>query len=208
MPGFNIPINGACHDENAFQEPSRFDGPSHLIESARKHRYRLELMQVNGNPIFGTDAAGILLYCYKCTRPTVEFDEIVIHNGQDEIYRPGKNRWKPIDFTFYEVFKDQEARLGRPERQLDHCAQLIYDWWAKSMLKTISTSQHGPPNEYLAQGRLQVLDGVGNPTWEYNLLDCWPTRVSPSDMTYSDNEIADYTVTLRYQKCFEREPVL
>lgn len=201
MPGFNIPLNGACHDDNAFQDESRFDGPDFLQETARKHRYRLELMQANGNPIFGSDGAGILLYCYKCTRPTPEFDEIIIHNGQDEIARPGKNRWKPIEVTFYEVLR------GNPGQFVDNCAELIYDWWARTML-SITTSTLSPPEQFLAQGRLTILDGVGIPVWEYNLLDCWPQRVTPSDMSYSDSDIADYTVTLRYQKAFEREPVL
>jgi hypothetical protein len=207
MPGFNIPMDNSCDELGEFGVRSRFAGPDHYKETARKHRYRLELMQANGRPMFGTDASGILLYCYKCTRPSPEIDEVVIHSGQDEIYRPGKNRWKPIEFTFYEIFRGDPGRNTYTRTFVDNCAELIYDWWAKTMI-SLTTSSQSVPQEYLAQGRLQVLDGVGTATWEYNLLDCWPVRVSPSDMSFTDTEIADISVTLRYQKAYEREPVL
>jgi len=197
MPGFNIPqISVGCHDDNAFTEPPAFAGADFAIESARKHRYKLELMQTNGTQLFGDDASGILLYCYKASRPSPELDEIVIHNGQDEIYRPGKNRWKPINLTFYETLGGDLGNF------YDNCTELMYNWWSSIMLD-LQTSSHAVPENYLARGQLSMLDGVGNSVWNYHLLDCWPVKVEPSELSYASTDIADTSVTLRFQKAVE-----
>ena len=95
MPGFQISTDAG-----------NTEGPRHIIETARNHRFKLEVLEP-----FGSTSTGILLYLEKCTRPTPEFDQIVIHNGQDEIYRPGKSRWLPVEFTFYEVLNRGGIRM-------------------------------------------------------------------------------------------------
>jgi len=194
MPGFNITIPNVCHDGDAhnWDGESAFQGPIHTVETARKHRYRLEILE----PFAGEsgDNNGILLFCEKCTRPTPEIDEIIIHNGQDEIYRPGKQRWNPIEFTFYEKLRGNT----------DETAELIYKWWGKIMLALTDSTQR-PVSEYYKRGHLQMLNGVGNPIWTYFLYDCWITKVSPSDLAYSDSDIATISVTLRFNKAEERE---
>jgi hypothetical protein len=218
MPGFHIrPLASGeawnCDDAlNSGGPPGgdlAYSSAYHTVETGRRHRFLLELMSVNGSPIFGTGSQGLLVYGYKCTRPSPEFDEVVIHNAQDEIYRPGKNRWKPIDFTFYEVFKQRDYAPGDnvAGRDKDLAAELIYQWWAKVMIN-LSTSTHNNLSDYMAYGMLSMLDGFGNIVWEYNLLDCWPLKVTPSDLDFSDSSIADITLTLRFQKAWERQPVL
>lgn len=191
MPGFNIPFSSNCESEYGFKGNSTYTGPSYNTETARKYRYLLEVLQ----PL-GTKNDGLLLFAYKCTRPSVEIDEIVIHNAQDEIYRPGKHHWKAIELSFYEKLDKFEPPFT------DQAAKMIYDWWAKSMIN-LDTSLHGPLPDYLANAQIDMLDGVGNPIWTYHLYDSWPSRISPSDLSFTDTDIADISITLRYGKAIE-----
>lgn len=194
MPGFNIPpFNSAetC-DTDSFKNQSAYFGPSSTVETARKHRYRLEILEP-----FGSNNDGILLFCEKCTRPSPELDEIVIHNAQDEIYRPGKQKWNPIEFTFYEKLREESGNSS-----VDDVAERIYRWWGETMVD-LTRSIHNPITNYYKNAHLQMLDGVGRPVWTYFLYECWPHKISPSDLSYSDSDIATISVTLRYNKARE-----
>lgn len=187
MPGFKIPNVISCTSR-----PSTYDGPDIDVEFARTNRWLFEVL-----PPFGTIKDGILLYAHKCTRPTPEIDQIVIHHGQDEIYRPGKNRWSPIDITFYEKTKS----LSDIPKLVDEAAERVYKWWSESVL-VLRESRHGK-QEGFPNGILKMLDGYGNTIWEYNLYQCWPTKVTPSDLDYADGNIAEITVTIRFNKAKE-----
>lgn len=193
MPGFYIPDSTkACLDDHAFKGVSAYDGPDPNMEYARNNRWLIEFLEP-----FGNIKDGILVYAHKCARPTPELDEIRIHSGQDEIYRPGKNRWNPIDFTFYE--KSPTSAEGTTA---DEAAKRIYEWWSNSTL-ILRQSKHGSIANYLKTAHLQMLDGIGKSIWQYSLYQCWPVKVSPSDLDYADGNIAEITVTLRFSKAKE-----
>lgn len=157
-----------------------------------------------------------MLFCEKCTRPTPEIDEITIHRGQDEIYRPGKNRWSPIEFTFYEKLSGGHSVSGYygVGNQTNEVAELIYKWWGSeesaysnrhTMINLSTSTQHAlGPKSYYKNAQLQMLDGVGKPVWTYFLYDCWPQKISPIDLSYSDSDIATITVTMRFNKAVEK----
>jgi len=184
MPGFRIPVPNYCGVTDFG------DGPSNTVETARRHRYSLEVLEPLGDKY-----TGLLLFGYKCTRPTIEFDEMAIHNGQDEIFRPGKQHWKPVDFSFYE-------KLDGDNVLSNQAAELIYGWWGFTMVNVWS-SLHQEPAKYLKNIQLDLLDGSGKTVWVYELLDSWPSRISPSQLDYTDTAIADITVTIRYSKARE-----
>lgn len=192
MPGFNIKFDNSCHDDGINHYSRLNGGPLNNIETARKHRYLIEFLEP-----YGSQNEGILLYCEKCTRPSPEVDKITIHNGQDEIYRPGKQRWYPIDFTFY------EKTNGEFDNLTNQTAELMYKWWAEVMIN-LSRSVHNNVSDYYKRCHLKMLDGEGRPIWTYYLYDCWPQKISPIDLSYSDSDIATITVTLNYNKCEER----
>jgi len=189
MPGFLIPHDNNCGQTAAISAT----GPSNVVETAREHRYLLEVLE----PL-GEQQDGLLLFLQKCTRPQPEFDKIVIHSAQDEIPRPGKNRWKDIDFTFYEKLSGDDAALE------NQCAKLIYDWWASTMLD-INTGLFNPPSEYLKNAQLAMLDGAGEPVWTYHIYDSWPLKVTPSDLAYASTLISTISVTLCYSKAIEKK---
>ena len=212
MPGFDIGIQDACHEGNdgKYYPPSskREYSPSHTEETARRYRYEFEVLEPLDRDSGGSTF--LLLFAYKATRPTPEIDKITIHSGQDEIYRPGKNRWQPIDITFYErvTSESEDAESGSYYNQ---AAELIYKWWGGTNsglpggVIHLRDSLHG--YNYKKPCQLAMLDGYGGSIWTYYLANCWPVTVSPCDISYADTEIADITVTLSYDKAIEQRRI-
>lgn len=197
MPGFRIPFNFGCH-----QGPVPVDlfpeGAESTAETARNHRYSFEVLE----PL---QQGTLLLYAFKATRPSPEIDEITIHSGQDEIYRPGKNRWKPIEISFYEKLSGQANLIF--QNLINTAASQIYEWWGGTNngfpggVVHLDTSSIGVG--YQKPCQLALLDGLGRSVWSYYMSDCWPVKVTPSNLDYSDSDIATVTVTLRYNKAVE-----
>src|SRR5262245_8947291 len=98
MPGFNIPYTSCPPGADATSTiiASGYNGQSNTVETARSYRYLLDVL----TPLSEQGSGGLLLFLKSASRPEPEIDEITIHNGQDEIYRPGKNRWSPVELTF------------------------------------------------------------------------------------------------------------
>ena len=212
MPGFDIGMPSACHEGEGgpYRPPGggRDYSPSHVEETARRYRYEFEVLEPLDKDSGGSTF--LLLFAYKATRPSPEIDKITIHSGQDEIYRPGKNRWQPIEVTFYErLTTDSEGdSRGGPGTYRDQAAELIYKWWGGTKdglpggVINLRNSFHG--YDYRKPCQLAMLDGYGGPVWSYYLANCWPVKVSPCDISYADTEIADITVTLSYDKAIEQ----
>lgn len=196
MPGFNIPYTiPGCPSIPSFR-----GRPSHVVETARKHRYVLEVLEP-----FGSRDDGILVFLEKCTRPSPEFDKILIHSAQSEIPRPGKTHWKEVEFTFYEKCDgpvDESDSTYGP--LVNTSARLIYEWWAASMMD-VESGLHRSPSEYLKNCSLAMLDGNGDTIWQYDMYDAWPMKVSPSDLSYSDTDIATVSVLLAYSRAREHK---
>lgn len=198
MPGFDVGIFGACHDTGV--PDGRKSGPQNVEETARRHRYEFQVLEPLDRDTEGSTF--LLFFAYRATRPTPEIDKITIHNGQDEIYRPGKHRWNPIDITFYERVSQIEE-----SQYYDQPAKLLYKWWAGTPYGTAGGMIHLDVSlqgtKYKKPCQLAMLDGYGQPIWSYYLANAWPVKVSPCDLSYADTEIADITVTLSYDKAIE-----
>jgi hypothetical protein len=198
MPGFNIPsIIAGCHDEFAVKATEGTVGirrqPSSSIETFRSHRFRFEIL---GNAEL---SQGIWqAYPLRCSRPSVEIDEITIHNGPDQIYRPGKVKWSPIQLTFYEIAEPGE----------DLTPSAIFTMWAENTIN-LQNSTIGKPRPTPGQRRLHfdaildMLDGRGDVLWSYSLYNCWPTKVSPANISYDESNILTTEITLRFDKANE-----
>lgn len=200
MPGFNIPMSATCNDLDAYNESSYIDQltPTNLVETSRAHRFLLSiyLHHINIDPFGALGKDNILIHLNKCSRPSVEIDEITIHNGQDEIYRPGKNRWKPIEFTFYEVVKEHDEIIND-----NMTARMIFKLWSESTID-INRSRINDP-KHVSDVTLALLNGSGRPIWQYKLYRCWPSKIEPSQLDYSSKDINVISVTMRYDKAIE-----
>lgn len=206
MPGFNISTGAGCDNaDSRLNGQAIYNGSSNNIETARSHRFKLEILDPFGR---SSEGGSIILNLEKCTRPTPEIDEIVLHSGQDEIYRPGKNRWNPVEFTFYERLRGAPSENSNgAESPTNSVAQNIYKWWGSTMIN-LQASSHKPVANYYKRAELSMKDGYGNDVWTYYLYDCWPVKVTPNTLDYSNTDIARITVTLRYNKAQEKKSTI
>ncbi len=208
MPGFKIPISfdPACANDsiNIGFRNDLSSNPLHTIEVARAHRWIFRTLTPLSDSSSGDPSnVNILIYAYKCGRPTIEIDEIKVFRGQQEIYRPGKHRWMPIELAFYDVYEGGDSQ--NPESVLNAgVASKVYRWWSEVTLNTTTNNLNNASDIYKT-GALSMQDGYGKSVWHYKLFDVWPIKVSPSDLDYSSTNLAEISVTMRYNKAEEVE---
>lgn len=199
MPGFNIKFSQRCDESEKIPNASTNPyGANNLIETVRTYRYVLEVFEP-----FGTKDDGILLYLNKCSRPSVEIDEIVIHNGQDQIFRPGKNRWNPIELTFYDILNTPQGPYGDLAFDESQTASMMFELWASKTINLINSGINNP-SDFCSDMQLDLLDGVGRPVWIYNIYRAWPTKITSSDLSYANNSISEISATMRFDKAEEK----
>jgi hypothetical protein len=204
MPGFNI--KNAKKDLDSKDENCAKLGAADFLyersspladlDSVRSYRWLFNLFDpfksdTLGNTKVKTASPGDLLcYLKKADRPSLEFDEIPIHNGPRTTYRPGKFKCNPINLEFYEV-------LGPDNEDRDSAAVRMYEWMRRAMFRS-RASVFGTHKDYTFNARLLLLDGWGQPVHVYSLYNCFPTKITPSEMNYENDNIATITATIRY----------
>jgi hypothetical protein len=164
MPGFAIGNQSADVPQ-----------PSAVVESRRRHRWRFLTLS--------PPVKDILIHAFKADRPKSVIDKVIIHHMQDEIYVPGKNRWEPIDITFYEVENPDVAKK-------------LTEWNNRVINFLNATIQ----TDYRTNARLQMVGGSGLETWTAQLFNCWPMKVTPETLDYSASEISTIVTTMSYDK--------
>lgn len=175
--------------------PSGSAGLSNTLEMGRKHRFSVDLFF--GDSI---DENNTISFNVKSTTtPKVEYDEITVHNGQGEIFMPGKQHYPQIDVVFYDVMKQSGQ---------------TYDGMIISrILKALPTgfknettygvlSKHKPIKQYRFNMSVNKLDGKGQRYQQFFLKECYITNLDPGDLSYVDNEIVEVTMKIRYNKFY------
>jgi hypothetical protein len=149
--------------------------PRATVETRRRHRWRFTTL----DPILNE----ILIYAVRADRPRPVTEKITIHHGQDQIYIPGKNRWEPIDVAFYEI-ENPDA------------ADKLLSWYKKVI--NLPTAEIN--NSFKSQGKLEMLNGQGQATWEATLYNCWPVQITWDPLDYQQSDICVITATVSYDK--------
>lgn len=209
MPGFNIPLDGDCSDSTSGRPTAIDPGyrtPGHLVETARQHRFRFSVAfsaAAATTPNSGPLSAGgaFDFWPKKITRPSVEIDEITIHNAQDEIFRPGKQHHQPVEIDFYETVTD--LPLFGAGIAWNQSARTLFDWWRNQTLD-YDNSLIKHPTFLDNSVNIAQLSGTGADLWNYYLYRCWPQKVSPQNLDYAESSICQTTVRLRYDKVDEK----
>jgi len=207
VPGFNIPFSSECDDGDSGRPEINSDvlTPSNTLETARTHRYRLSINFPNPQATIGSSRNRILeFFPKKCGRPSTEIDEITIHQGQDEIFRPGKPHHQPIEIEFYEILGGGSTSSGPNTTDVENStARELFEWWRDRVLDYQNSRLQNPTDFLSTTVNVVQLDGLGNDIWNYTLYDCWPQKVTPRDLDHSDSTICMTTVRLRYNKMHE-----
>ena len=166
LPGFNIGQN------NQSQQPGA------TIELARQHRWRFATL----DPL-----QDILIYAHKAGRPRVEFDRATLHYQQDCVYFPGKQKWSPIEISFYHVVGNIDV------------AAKIYSWWSTNVIKIASSVINFKKQTCV----LELIDGNDSAIYRYTMHGCWPSKVTPDELDYASSKIGEITFTLEMDKSTE-----
>jgi hypothetical protein len=194
MPGFKIPLNDytdKCNDAgNAILAAT---GPSHTRETVRSYRYEVSLRLIKSL----NKSQEISLFAKTCQRPSPEFDEITIHHKHEEIYRPGKIRWNPINIVFYEALDTDSGT--------DLTAQTIYDWWSRSIYNVNTQKQVTVREIYENNCTISMQNGTGTVCWKYSLYNAWPQKISAKDCDYTGSDISEISVNVKYNKATEEK---
>jgi hypothetical protein len=224
VPGFQGPVDLTflqCNEDigsfadGIYSEANRYEGPDPKTEYARKYRWSLEIIggplapggvgpvggAIGGRFDRETRDTGILIHLKKCSRPTPEFEIVKAHHAQSVISRPGKISWSPITMSFYEAFSDTSDGIRRPQHR-DSIASRLYQWWANTIYDH-RTNLHGNISDYLKDAVLTMGNGVGDIVYSYNLYNCWISKITPSDLDYSSNEVCEIEITLNYDLAVE-----
>lgn len=182
------------------------ENPEYDVETFRKYRYNTTIynLELGGKTVSPT------IYLESVGRPKLEFDKITIHHGQDEIYRPGKSRWAPIVMSFYEVVG---ASIGTGKNTYSwQVAESIYRWANNKLTRFGLQQETNPSNRYSSIQKasefyknvsIVVESGEGYKLREYFLYECWPSSITPSELSYSSNEIAKIELELTYNRADE-----
>lgn len=186
MPGFNIPRPG--------RQPAKTYG-SNTQEAGRMHRFFVSISGSGAGISDGTPLGSDVTFNVKSvTRPGVEYDEIIVHSGQSQIPLPGKDKFKPIEITFYEAlskdggaYKDMLTDgLHRSLPSLNYGAGYYWTGYIRA--------------SYKFNMKIFMLEGKGNKYLTYSLFGCHVASLDPGDLSYADNEISTTTVTVKYEK--------
>ena len=185
MPGFKIASDIVTTER---------DGYGNAIETARKHRWKVSIavpdVQDEAFKFLREKEPIISFYAKSCNIPNVTFDELVVHNGQDKIVLPGKWNYKPIDIVFYDILLDTD-KLPGGFKSLTHF-----------LLKLTPNSQRFNKinTTFRFNAKLETLNGKGDVTNTYDLHECYVEKFEPSDLDYSDTNISELTLTLKYNR--------
>lgn len=171
MPGFNI--------ETAWAE-----GPPNQTELRRKHRW---LFTITGVPDPGRNKA--TLFLQKATRPSVKYEEAIMHHDQERAYFAGRTEWEPVTLDFYDAEQDPDV------------SKWVWDWCGgDDGVVNISAVTVAHPRDYKKEGQLEMRDGQGTATETWKLKGVWPQETNWNDLDYSTSDIAMVTVKIRFDR--------
>lgn len=72
-----------------------------------------------------------------------------------------------------------------------------FDLWSAA-IHDPATNQHGVPDEYFGEAKVELLDGKGNPVMANRLFEIWPSAVGQIDLSYDTKDVAQLEVTFSY----------
>ena len=168
------------------------DGPASQLETARSHRWEVEVIGM-GRAV----SDEIKFHAHSVSRPSIEFDKMVIHHRQNELNLPGKYRCGTMNLTLYE-----RVTPGG----VNGAAFAVRAWWAVWLSYAKLHSLNFPDNIKKIM-RVVQLDGNGDQIWGYKCAGVFPTKVEGSTLDYTSSDLSTIAVTLSIDAFQEGEGV-
>ena len=141
------------------------------FEPKLKNRF---IMQIDGIPAFMIKTAN---------RPQITFDEVTLEHMNVTRYVKGKGRWQTLQCTLYDPIVPSSA-------------QAVMEWVRLSHESV--TGRDGYSDFYKKDVTFHVLGPVGDVVEEWTLKGAWIQDANFNDLAFDSNDVADITLTLRY----------
>jgi len=212
MPGFNV-NTGSPGNQNLFgldtfnHHPGRAfvggTGGGSGVDLGRVYRWLVRIRNVGSNT-----EIEFALAAKKISRPEFTFEKITIHQGQNEMYLPGKYKWSPIEIEFYEKLelKDVNPTGRNGAFRVDYAptesksTAMLRRWWSQ----TVSDYKlHSINPSFKKIIDIYMTDGNGRPAHVWKLFGAWPMSVSGSSFDNTSTELSTSTVKISYDTAEE-----
>ena len=141
------------------------------FEPKIKHRY---LMQIDGIPAYLIKTAA---------RPHITFEEVELDHMNVKRFVKGKGEWQTLQVSLYDPV-------------VPSAAQSVMEWVRLSHESV--TGRDGYADFYKKDITFQVLGPVGDIVEEWKLKGAWIQDANFNDLAFDSNDVADITLTLRY----------
>ena len=162
-----------------FQINGTGGGPNSLAEVRRTHRW-----------IFTSTTflrQEVLLVLKGCSRPSMSFEEPAMHHNQEQVYYAGKHTWEALSMSWYDVEQDPDV------------SEAMYAWLNQCLI--VIDANVNPPNVYKAtQASLNMRDGLGNTTEEWQIFNGWPQALDWGSLDYSSSDLQLIEVKFRFDR--------
>lgn len=187
MPGFNIQNYAGGYS---------VDGPSNSLEIRRKHRWVFRTLGRGPNAASAAGAAGgnnwsnaALLNLQNAARPSFKFNTADKHHNQEVIYYAGKQEWDPVTLHWYDAEQNPDI------------SDEIYQWLNSVVDLTQGNNLTvAPPVAYKRTARLEMLNGAGVTTEQWDMLGCWPETCNWQELDYSASDLMSCEASMRYDR--------
>lgn len=153
-------------------------GPANTMETRRKHRWTFETLANLEN--------NVVLVLKEATRPNLTVEEPVMHHNQEQAYFAGKHSWESCKLNFYDGQNNPDV------------SKAMWDWVNIAVI--INAANVSAPSEYKKDSKLQMLDGMGDPSETFAMYGCWPQNTNWNNLDYENTEIQLIEVTMRFDR--------
>jgi len=141
------------------------------FEPKVKHRY---ILTVNGLEAYLIKTA---------SRPSIEFEEVVLEQMNLKRYVKGKATWGDITITLYDPI-------------VPSAAQQVLEWVKLSHEAT--TGRDGYADSYKKEVTIELLGPVGDSIEKWILTGCWIKSANFNDLDFTSSDPVDIELTLKY----------
>jgi hypothetical protein len=205
MPGFDIgkefddcySIFGFGNNGIALSGQRAFVGPN-TSETARNNRFRISIYLNAAN----AEVSEVVSFaCETIDRPIIKTVKEAVWNGADFMHVPLRQApYDPITVVLYEIVKDYISTsflFNAPGRNITVAEML--KWWTNGVFDP-SSSRTAYPEARRTTVSIEMLNGIGDVIWEYNLLRCWPEMIQGSSMNHTSSDISRTTLSLSFDR--------
>lgn len=151
----------------------------------RKYRWTFELQACNGKKIPE-------YFVKVAARPHLTIEETEINFLNAKSWIPGKAAWDTIEITYYDI----SSTNGDNNQALWSWIAGIYNFVGANPTYKQATKRA----DWAGSGTLRMYDGCGSVLEMWQLGNAFPVDVNWGDLDYSNNDLCDITLTLRYSE--------